>query len=67
MHDVTSWLDADFLQRLHLCPLLGAIRTRFARPGLFRVSPLSDMAAFWLGREGSNSSERPKQNRPGAR
>jgi hypothetical protein len=31
------WPDADFLQRLHLCPLLGAMRTRFARPELFRV------------------------------
>ena len=29
--------DADFLQNLHLCPLLGVVRTRFAQPELFRV------------------------------
>jgi hypothetical protein len=29
--------DADFLQNLHLYPLLGVMRTRFAQPELFRV------------------------------
>jgi hypothetical protein len=24
--------DADFLQNLHLCPLLGVVPTRFAQP-----------------------------------
>jgi hypothetical protein len=31
--------DADFLQNLHLCPLFGVMRTRFAQPELFRVHP----------------------------
>lgn len=35
--------------------------------GRVRKSPLSDVSAFCLGREGLNSSEKPKQNRPGAR
>jgi succinate dehydrogenase/fumarate reductase flavoprotein subunit len=35
--DFPAGPDVDFLQRLHLCPLLGAMRTRFARPELFRV------------------------------
>ena len=29
--------DADFLQNLHFCPLLGVVRTRFAQPKLFHV------------------------------
>ncbi len=29
--------DAEFLQILHLCQLLGVVRTRFAEPELFRV------------------------------
>jgi len=31
--------DADFLQRLHLCPLPGALPTRFARPELSESDP----------------------------
>ena len=31
------WPDADFLQSLPLCPLLGVLLTRFAQPEPFRV------------------------------
>ena len=35
--DFVRWPDADFLQSLPLCPLLGVLLTRFAQPEPFRV------------------------------
>ena len=35
--DVRYWPHAGFLQRPHLCPLLGLMPTRIAQPELFRV------------------------------
>jgi hypothetical protein len=40
--------DADFLQNLHLCPLLGGVRTRFAQPELFRVWPMLSKKSFCI-------------------